>query len=118
SPARAAPFGLTGVTLTAFAGAIGVIVGLPVVPGPSAEVTTIPSLVIALILFFRAAAMLTWNVRSTLAPAARLMPLQVTLPPPDVPPWPADENVVLAGIGSLTVTPVAAALPMLRSVIV
>src|SRR4029079_1365682 len=98
SPARAAPFGLTGVTLTAFAGAIGVIVGLPVVPGPCAEVTTIPSLVIVLILFFRAEAMFTWKVRSTLAPAARLMPVHVILVPFDVPPWPAVENDVLAGI--------------------
>src|SRR5258706_9425284 len=95
----------------AYGGAIGVTVALPVVPGPSADVTTIPSLVIAATCFLRACVMLTRKWRSTLAPAARVRPLQVTLPFDADPPSPAETKLVLPGMGSLTVTPVAPALP-------
>src|SRR5258706_1827260 len=53
-----------------------------------------------------------------LSPAAPVLPVQVTLPPPPLPPSCADTNDVLAGIGSVTFTPVAAALPMLCTVTV
>ena len=45
-------------------------------------------------------------------------PVQWTAPLERVPPSPALVKVVCAGIGSVTVTPVALALPMLQTVIV
>ena len=45
--------------MTACGGAIGVMNGEPVVPGPWADVTVIPSFVIVATLLFRAFAMLT-----------------------------------------------------------
>ena len=53
-----------------------------------------------------------------LPPAGTDLPDHVTLPPPPEPPSWAETKLVLAGIGSVMVTPVASALPMLRSVIV
>ena len=47
APAWATPVTVAGLMAAAYGGAIEVTVALPVVPGPSADVTTIPSLVIA-----------------------------------------------------------------------
>jgi len=60
----------------------------------------------------------TVRCSETLAPAAKVRPLQVTVPAEIVPPPLAETKLVLAGIGSLIVTPVAVALPMFLTVIV
>ena len=58
-----------------------------------------------------------WTSKWTamLPPAGIDLPVQRTVVSA-CPPWSAEMNVVFAGIGSVIVTPVAAALPMLRTV--
>ena len=99
--------------------------GDPVVPGPCAEVTSMPSFVIVFTLFCSAFAMLTvkctWMTPGTpgVPPEPALGTVrfdQVTTPFCAVPPWSADTKLVFAGSGSLIVTPVASALPMFLSV--
>src|SRR6266446_2576832 len=60
--------------------------------------------------------MLTVKCTVALLPAAIERPDQVTVPPEFVPPLSAETKLVLAGTGSVIVTPVAAALPMFFSV--
>src|SRR5215210_3390740 len=113
--------------MTEYGGAIGVECGEPVVPGPCADVTLMPSFTIVFTLFCSAAAMLTvkCNVMTPGTPGVAPAPafgtvrfFQVTTPFSNVPPLSADTKLVYAGSGSLTVTPVAFALPMFFSVIV
>jgi hypothetical protein len=114
-----------GASVTEYGGAIGVMNGEPVVPGPCAEVTTIPSFVIVATFFFSASAMLT-EKRTWIWPGAPAAPAFGTVrfdhttrgffPPTSVPPLSADTKLVLAGIGSEIVTPVASALPTFLSV--
>ena len=54
-----------------------VVVGLPVVPGPSADVTVMPSLVIDAIFFLSAFAMLTEKCSATLPPASMTNQLMI-----------------------------------------
>ena len=92
---------------------MGVVVGLPVVPGPSAEVTTMPSLTIDVTFVFSASLDAHGEVhRRRCPPDGMARPVHLTLPLLYVPPLSADMKVVLSGIGSVMVTPVASALPM------
>ena len=107
---------VAGEMLTAYGGAIGVMCGEPVVYGPCADVAFIPSLTIALTFFFRASAMLTVSCTEVLPPLVTMRFVQVTVPLMFAPPLLAETNVVFAGTGSVSVTPVASALPMFLSV--
>src|SRR3954453_11239788 len=109
---------VVGSMLTACAGAIAVLRGLPVVPKPPLAVTLIPSLTMAWTDDGRLAEIVTVKFSARLPPAGTVLLFQTTLPDLTLPPWPAETNVVLAGKGSDTVTPDAAALPMFLTVTV
>src|SRR6185436_16559063 len=67
-------------------------------------------------LFLSASAMLTVKCTDVLPPAGTVRFDHVTVPLEFVPPLSADTKVVLAGTGSVIVTPVAFALPMFFTV--
>ena len=103
--------------------------GEPVVDGPCADVAARPSLTIEATLFFSDGSMPTRRCTVTLPPVFVMLPAvplvawgtvnpdQVTTPFAYVPPLSAETKLVLAGSGSVRVTPVASALPMFLSVI-
>ena len=103
---------------TAYGGAIGVAWALPLAPTPWVDVTTMPSLTIAVTLDGSDGEIVTVKCRSRWPCAAMVSPVQWTAPLEKVPPSPALVKVVLAGIGSVTETPVAVALPMFETVTV
>src|SRR5438876_986215 len=89
---------------------MGVVCGLPPVPTPWAEVTPTRSFTIEVTDGSR--------VGEVLPPAGTVSPLQTARPLDRVPPLLADPNVVLTGTRSLIPTPVASALPTLRTLMV
>src|SRR6266851_2843165 len=117
-PSRAPSVCVAGAIATAYGGAIGVTVGEPLVDGPSADVALKPSSTIDVVFDFNPGSINTRRCTAMLPPAAIDKPVHVAVPPALVPPLPAKTKLVFAGTGSVTVTPVAAALPMLRTVIV
>ena len=102
--------------------------GEPVVPGPCADVTVMPSFVIVLTLLLQGVRDVHGEVHLNLARSAGDAGLRNGQARPDdrgffpflsvtsLPPLSADMKLVLAGIGSVIVTPVASALPMFLSV--
>src|SRR5689334_11991922 len=117
-PERAPSVWLAGLIAKAKAGAIVVTVAEPLVEKPPAAVAPKPSSTMDLTPAFRPGSIFTVRWTETLPGDGIEMPDHFTVPPLFVPPESAETKLVLAGIGSLIVTPVAAALPMLRSVIV
>ena len=96
---------------------MGVTTGEPEVDGPCADVAPYPSSTMEATPAFRSGSILTVRWTVTLPADGTDSPDHLTVPPTFAPPLSADTKLVLAGIGSLIVTPVAAALPMLRSLI-
>src|SRR4051812_36540599 len=103
-----------GVADTANCGEIALTCGLPLVDGPSVEVTCRPSLTICVTDAGRFGSMVTVKCRSTEPPAGIVTPLQLTEPPLALPPSSTLLTAVWSGTGSVTDTPVAGALPTLR----
>src|SRR2546423_11309568 len=97
---------------------MGVTTGEPEVDGPCAEVAPKPSSTMELTEELIAGLMFTVRWTVTLPADGTVSPDHVTAPPALAPPRSAETKLVLAGIGSVIVTPVAAALPMLRNVMV
>src|SRR5258706_1261990 len=96
---------------------MGVTVGEPLADGPWADVALKPSSTIDVVLAFRAGSISTRRCTDMMPPAATDRPVHVAVPPTLVPKLSAETKLVFAGTGSVTVIPVAAALPMLRMVI-
>src|SRR6266702_2328368 len=117
-PERAPSVWLAGLIAKAKAGAIGVTVGEPLVEKPPAAVAAKPSSTMDLTPDFRPGSIFTVRWTETLPADGIEMPDHLTVPSLFVPPESAETKLVLAGMGSLIVTVVAVALPMLRSVIV
>ena len=115
-PTRAPSVCDAGVSSAAWAGAIFVIAGDPVVDGPSAERAAYPSLTIVATLCFSRESIRTVSFTCLLSPAGIVKARHVTVPREYVPPSLAPAKLVSSGTGSVICTPVAAALPMLRNV--
>ena len=93
--------------------------GCPSSSGPPADVTVMPSLTIAVSRRVERGVDVTVKCSAMLPPAGTVRSVQRHVAAAEsVPPSPADTNAVWSGTGSLTVTPVASALPTLRTVIV
>ena len=107
---------VAGARLTEYGGASGETNGEPVVPTPTLEVTVTPSLTIDVKPFLAGVFTVTEKCTWTFPPAGTVSPLQVAVPPKTVPPSCATALPVLAGTGSVIVTPVASTLPMFLSV--
>src|SRR5690242_14155813 len=117
-PERAPSVWLAGLIVMANAGATGVMVGEPLVENPPAAVAPKPSSTIEVTPDLRPGSILTRRCTDTLLADGIEMPVHFAAPPLLVPPASAETKLVLAGIGSVMVTPVAVALPMLRRVMV
>ena len=96
-PVWAPPVCTAGETATSWAGAMGVVWGLPDASGPSSDFTSSPSLTIASTDPGSDGEILAWKCTSTLPPAGTVRPLHCTFPPPPVekaPPESADTKLV------------------------